>query len=499
MGRKHRRKTVVRKAEPAGPAAVSPRWRFFVWMSSFFAFATLFLRLDVITAWPGAEGWALGAAVFSDSATYFPVWLAERLLPLGESFGGQVDRVWLPARLVSAVAMLATAIVTYLAGRRLFGREATTLGLLCAAASLYLPFFGKVATGDALALLGHTGLYFLGLLYLLDTESKRPPVAAVACGLLGAVVAPVATILIALALLLADRSTGRGRWIAVGLLVACVGSRLLGDYELFRYTSTPLELGRFGRFLGYCLLGSAPIIGWLFAGLRDLVYKVRRGEQAGRLLAVGLGLSLLAQSLLFPLLLAFVAGKQMQLYFRSDIRYPWGNYVKTGSVLHLITAFIGAFLALAGGAIAFPGAGFRAGLGMVAAYWIFSLFGVLGIFGERRDFALGGSLLSGLLAALFFWVQVYPYFELERAWPKQLVRQLEGSLGAGAQVQVDAQSEDASALSVAVPYLLRAGFRVDPVDGPELRAVELEDSTVVLSPEVDGRIVFGRRRFGLAE
>ena len=346
-------------------------------------------------------------------------------------------------------------------------------------------------------MLGHAGLYFLGLTYLLDAE-ERLPIGAVACGLLGAGVAPVATILIALTLLLADRSAGRGRWIAVGLLAVAVGIRLLGDYELYRYTSTPLDFARFPTFLGYCLLGMAPLTGWFFAGLRYLSYKVRRGEQAGRLLATGLGLSLLAQSLLLPLLLAFVAGKQMQLYFRADVRYPWADFVKTGSVLHLIGAFIGAFLALAGGAIAFPGEGFRASLGAVAAYWIFSLFGVLGVFGERRDFALGGSLMAGLLATLFFWVQVYPYFELERRWPQQLVKDLDATLGAGAQVRVNAQeAEGEGVLSSAVPYLLRAGFVVDPVEGAALRVVEVGDSTVVLSPVVEGRVVFGRKRFGV--
>ena len=99
---------------------------------------------------------------------------------------------------------------------------------------------------------------------------------------------------------------------------------------------------------------------------------------------------------MFPLLLALLAGKQMQLYFKAE-NYPWRDWARGGAVVHLVFAFVAAFAILLFGGISFSGEGFRAALGMAAAYWIFSLLGVIGLYGEKRDFALGGSLLAGVV------------------------------------------------------------------------------------------------------
>ena len=244
-------------------------------------------------------------------------------------------------------------------------------------------------------------------------------------------------------------------------------------------------------FLGYSILSFLPITGWFLAGVRDLIYKVRRGEQAARLYTAGLFISFITQSLVFPLLLALLAGKQMQLYFRAE-NYPWRDWARGGAVVHLVFAFVGAFVALLFGGISFSGEGFRAALGMAAAYWIFSLLGVIGLYGEKRDFALGGSLLAGLLGVLFFWVQVYPYLETERDWPTELVDQLE--------VPLPVYVPEGDAFSVARPSLRRAGVPIAADSATAdfiLRSWPIIDSTGTATYVSPGRVVVTRRMFGL--
>lgn len=497
MGRKHRRargrKDNIATAKQSGKPSASGRWRFFTYMSAFFFLAALLVRLDVITAWPGAEGFALGRTVAPEWAGYLPIGLNRLLLPLGEGLGDDPDTIFFFPRLISALCLIATAVFSYRWTRRLFGRRTAELGLLCAGASLFLPFFGKVATADAWALLGQSGMFWTVLLYTLGEDRTKLP--AFACfSLVAAVAAPVSTLLLAMALVVltvfqrTEYSWQLPAGIAAGL--ACVVLVVQGPQGAGTYWFYGQEDSRVLDLLYYGLLGMLPLAGWLVAGIRDLIYKARKFEPFSMILGIALVVTLLAQSLLFMFLLAYVTGKQMQLYFHEP-RYPWKDYVKSVSVLHLVLAFIAAFLALAGGAVAFPGEGFRAALGMAAAYWIFSLLAVLGIFGERRDFAIGGSILSGLLTVLFFWVQVYPYLEAERAWPNELLARTRVPVSTVMLPDEAVESE----LSTALPYFIGAGWEV-----AEEGAYRLERSSPLDSTErgkVTGRVIIRQSGFVL--
>lgn len=447
------------------------------------------IRLDVITVWPGAEGYALGYALESERANYLPAFLNNLLFPLGESIDATTDAVFLPPRLFSALCVLLTGFFTWRYGKQLLGAGATQLGLLCVGASLYLPFFGKVATADALSLLGLSGFVWTGLLYLLGDRKKLLLPAAVFF-MLAAIANPSAALVVGVSAVLVTLLGGFGK--AKTPLAILPALALL---TLFSFPSNRLLYNTLGADAGamarYSLIGSAPVIGWLLGGIRDLVFRLRKGDRSARVYAGGALVGLLSGSLLFPLFLGLIAGKQMQLYFR-EARYPWKDWVRAGSVLHLIAAFGVVVVVLAGGGIAFPGAGFRAALGMAAAYWIFSLFGVIGNFGDQRDFALGGALLAGYLSVMFFWVQVYPYLEYDRAWPERLIPELRKN-----DVATVAITDDQAA--TAIPYLLRAGVEVrsSGVEGFGLLGVaSAQDTTTGFLLSTEGRALLTRKRFG---
>ena len=495
MSKKKRRKPKnIPTTAPPPEIGVSSRWRFFTWMCAFFFLAALVIRLDVITAWPGGEGYALARAYAAGWGDYLPAAVNHALMAPGEAIDGQNDAAYLFPRLLSALWLVLAAYFTYRWTRRLFGKQVAQLSLLCAGGSFFLPFFGKVATADTLALLGHAGMFWSVLLYGLATDKMKLIPFAIFTAL-GAVAAPVSTLLLSLMLVvLAVFQRTEYAWqrpAAISIGISCLALVIQGPQGANTYWYYGQEDSRALDLLYYGLLGMLPLAGWVVAGVRDLVFKGRQFEQFSLIIVMALVVTLLAQSLFFMYLVALVAGKQMQLYFREP-GYPWKDWVKSVSVIHLVFALIAAILVLAGGAIAFPGEGFRAALGMVAAYWIFSLLAVLGIFGDRRDFAIGGSLLSGFLTVLFFWVQVYPFLEVERDWPDDL---LETAALEPSTLQLPDEAYE-SELSTALPYFQRAGWRLSTEGAYRLVEYPVNDTTVA-GPQVLGRAIVKQRRFGL--
>ncbi|WP_020569086.1 ArnT family glycosyltransferase [Neolewinella persica] len=494
MPKKDRLKKSSSIPAPEQPTGISSRFRFFLWISAFFFFAALLLRIDVITVWPGAEGYSLDYALSNQRGGSMLSFAYGLLFPIGEGIDAQTEAIWLFPRLISAIAILLTAFFTYRFAGKLFGKEAIGLGLLAAGASLFLPFFGKVATPDALGLLGQAGFFWTILLAGADREKNYLLPAGIFL-LLGGIAAPLSTLVFGLATIITGRwlMGGGKQWMTLLTLLSIplVVLILQGNQGIRSYWFWGGQPLAYGKWLGYCLLGMAPLSGWLFGGIRDLIYKVQRGEQMSKLLSAGLAIGFVTQSLVFPLILALLAGKQMQLYFR-EANYPWRDWVRSGATLHLVVAFLVVVYAMATIGITFPGPGFRAALGMCAAYWMFSLFGVLGLYGERRDFALGGSVLAGLLAVLFFWVQVYPYFEVKRGWPDRLAKQVE--------VKLPVYIPPTAEFSNALPYFRRQGIPVvsDTLDA-DLRLVSwpVTDSVSTAGIEVEGRVLQELKVFGL--
>ena len=488
-----------RKSEPTVPNAAQQstgsRWRFFVWMCTFFVGAALLVQLDVITAWPGGEGYALARAVDARWGDYLPAAINHALLPLGADVSADLDGQFLFPRLLSALWLLLAGFFTYRYTARLFGKETGQLALLCSGASLFLPFFGKVATADTLALLGHSGMLWSVLLYVLAND-RRLIYGFGVFVLLGAVAAPVSTLLLSMMIVVlavfqrTDYSWTVPAGVAVG--VSCLVLLVQGPQGANTYWYYGQEDSRVLDLLYYGLLGMLPLAGWTVAGFRDVIFKARNFEQFSLIIGMAMVVTLLAQSLLFMYLVALLAGKQMQLYFREP-NYPWKDWVRSAAVIQLVVAFIAAFLALTGGSIAFPGEGFRAALGMAGAYWIFSTLGVIGLFGDRRDFAIGGTVLAGVLTVMFFWVQVYPYVEAGRSWPEEL-------LAATPEPRVLQLPDEAveSELSTALPYFRQAGWTLAEEGDYRLLMLPANDTTEVGGgAQVTGRAILWPVRFVL--
>ncbi|MEL7221678.1 MAG: hypothetical protein AAGJ93_10190 [Bacteroidota bacterium] len=240
------------------------------------------------------------------------------------------------------------------------------------------------------------------------------------------------------------------------------------SYLLRYFTANPLAVGDLFYFqafqlthlklFGYTLLGLAPFLGFALAALRDLFFKIKKGEELALLLAIALFGSLVAQSILFSFLLTFLTAKQVQFYFYSE-KYPWQDWVKTGNVLHLIFVFMAVIVALIGGYFQYAVDGFRAVLGCSTAYWMFSFVGVIGLYGFRRDYVLGGMTIAGVLAILFFWVQVYPFLHLQRNWPERMTTSISKQEPAVDYIRLEEADEK---ILPAAPYLKRSGIAVNP-------------------------------------
>lgn len=487
MARKKKKKDTKKSEAPV--ANISSRYRFFLWMCSFFALAGLFIGLDVMTIWPGAEAYSLDLALSNERASYLPAYLNSLLIEPGAALFEKADLFFLFPRILSAFFMIATAVLFYRWGQPLFGKTTVQLQLLLLAASLWLPFHGKVATADSLLLFSHVGLW-LSLIFVIRSGLLRYQLYAGVFALVGGIIAPVSTLVLVVLLSLSFikrislQDIVKRAWPA--FLTPLVGflSAPSTDWTYFGLSS---------QHLLFAVLGTLPFIGFAVAGMRDAIYKFLKGEELALIYLGLLVAGLVSGSPLFAFGLCLIAGKQLQLYFSPG--YPWNNWVRGPAILHLIFALIGCFLLLMGGFITFRGDGYRAFLGMIAAYWIFSLFGVLGIYGMRRDFTIGGVVLSGILATLFFWVQVYPYYETERNWPSEFVSQYNKLDYRSSKVGFE--KENPVTTSNLKPYLRRAGIEMTSENDATLVLQSLPaDTTKYQAPiNIEGRSWFQLHRF----
>lgn len=501
MGRKKRKKAAP-SITPESPPAISSRYRFFLWMVSFFAIAGLFIGLDVATVWPGAEALNLDLALSNDRGSYLPAFTDSLLTEAGSNLFEKADLFFLFPRVLSALILILTAVIYYRWGQKLFGRQTVQLQLLLFAASLYLPLFGKLATADCLLLLGNVGAW-LSTIYLFRSGRMKHQFYLGLFTLMGSIAMPFITFVLGAFLLgVFAYRYGYQRVLKLGWILLVIPILVFfvhGNHsQLIYYGGNPVNGWLYG------LLGTLPFIGFAIGGLRDLVFKFRKGEELAVIMLAALLGGFFSCGPLFAFALCLIAGKQLQLYFAPN--YPWNNWVRGPAILHLIFALIGSFLLLLGGFITFRGDGYRAFLGMVAAYWIFSLFAVLGIYGMRRDFTIGGTVLSGVLATLFFWVQVYPYFETERDWPTELIELTEkngldnsGDLN-GLQSSHVFVDRETVLLSNALPYFRQAGLLAPDIDNTThyLFVVPGTDTSAVASgPMVEGRSIGIFHRFGI--
>ncbi|MEM1216235.1 MAG: hypothetical protein AAGJ82_11145, partial [Bacteroidota bacterium] len=273
----------------------SARYRFFCWAMAFLALAQLVVGLDYVTIWPGAELHTIWASMHAtESLGYLPLAILSTIPEQSE--------YWLLAyRLPSLLLYLLGVFLFFRWGRSLFGEINTEVTLLLVGASILFPFLVKTAALDGWRL-GLELAFWLALLRFFKTPEKAWFWSATVLGFLVVLVGGHSAWALVLAwnggyfwLLRRRKSAvwkqvGRpfiGAYVGIAAAIALKG--MLGyplGWKPFAYFS--IDNWSHLRMLGYSFLSLAPFVGFLLAGLRDVAYKFRRGEELAGLLVVGL-------------------------------------------------------------------------------------------------------------------------------------------------------------------------------------------------------------------
>ncbi len=380
----------------------------------------LLLMNDVATLWDGAEARFVWQSLFEPAPGYFPHGVTALVS------GGALREFWL--RLPGLLLLLGGGGAVFGMLAPVLGRPATGWWLLVLGASLLIPQLAKVASADVWSFAFQWTA--LAALIRFLKQPGWPWRVSFYLLLLGAMwVDPLSSAFFFILFsgwLYWKHPQGKRLgslqpWLAVvfsGLLVW--GSAWLN----WQRTGFYIDWAP-GRYLLLNLLAVLPFLGFAAAGVFDAIAKRRRGEELALILTVWLVAALLAQSLLLQAGLAFLVAKQLQLYFEPN--YPYRSWVRAGAVIHLLLVFFLAMGLMLYGFDQFGGVGFRAAMAFGVVYWMTGLVGVIGLFGMNRRFAWGGTILSGLLAATLFWVQLYPLIESRRDVPQRLAAAAAGA------------------------------------------------------------------------
>ncbi len=432
-------------------------------MSAFFFLAVVMLVMnDVMSVWEGAETQWISMAQ-QNPGLNFPAVIV-----------GNMPAVYFPffQRLPGVLIILVGLAGFYGLGWRIFGREATLLTILLLSGTFLIATLGKLATLDCWVFT--TQLLALISLIRFVKEPKLIWRVLSALLLLGALwLEPLGTLILGMSFSLwifFRHPQGKNLlqlhpWgiLIIGLLIAYL-------FNFLHWRQPAALLGFFqisySDFLLYSMLALLPIIGFCLGGLRDLFFKLRRGEELANILVIWILGAILAESAILQVGFCLLAAKQIQSW--NNPKYPFQNWVKTGAILHVIAAFGIGFYLMTKGFVAFGPAGFRAGLAITAAYWTFSLAGVVGLYAQRRNLLIAGPVLSGLIGMLFFWVWAYPPIESKRL-PYQAIIHLEAMDTTRTLPLVYCQNEGAIPLSLQV--------KMDQLDRKVLNWDTVEDKT----------------------
>lgn len=395
----------------------SPSFRVFSGLVAILFLFGIFAKNDTTSIWQGAEAWNLWQAL-SDQPT---AWLTQFLHAVYDD--GPLSIFYL--RFFGVFFFLATLLGSFFIGRRLFGKNTIWLALLLTGASLLVPNLAKRASTD-IYLFSSQLLFGMSTLIFLKDSSAPWRLLWLGSLWLSFALEPLGSLLFAVPfLLLLGRSHPQGILLANWQLwlPALAGIGLLAVLQPSPWLEPGLSFGwlRSGylKFIGWQGIAMLPFIGFVIGGLRDLFYKVKRGEEFSLLLTAWILSALLSQSPTLSWVLALLAAKQIQLYFNP--RYPFAAWVRGPAILHLILVFF----VLAGGMIygffEFRGAGFRSLLAVSGLYWGMGVLGVIGLYGFNHRLLIGGPILAGVLLTVLFWFQVGPLLESKRGWSSAIV------------------------------------------------------------------------------
>lgn len=401
---------------------ISIRFRAFLLICSLIISLSLFLFNDLMTIWSGAEASWLWASLSLEKTSFLPLAAMKILAQTQENFP------FIP-RVTGAVLFLASVLGFYHIAKPYLGKMVVLLTALVLGAGFLIPVLSKLATLDIWIFSFHFLTFFTMIRYL-----KQPDVIWRGLFYLGLsfsiLIQPVSALVFLMgsaAFLWWKHPQGRrlvtlNPWIA-GLLLTVVFHYLGLLHWQNEWLIFSTGGADFGKYMLFNFIGILPFVGFWVGGLRDLVYKLKKGEEMALMLASLILFSILAQSPVLQAGFALMITKQMLLF--SDEQYPFKNWVRATTMIHLLFAFVLSVLLMLGGMTEFGGLGFRSGLIFSFMYWAVGLIGIFGLYGTQRTMLIGGPVASGVLSMFIFWMQLYPLVESQRNLPKRLIEKVE--------------------------------------------------------------------------
>lgn len=401
---------------------VSIRFRAFLVLCTMMISLSLFLFNDIMTIWSGAEASWLFDSLSSSDTSFLPLKLMTILAETQENFP------FVP-RMTGAVLFLGSIVGFYYIAKPYLGNLVVLLTALVLGAGFLMPVLSKIATLDIWNFTFQFLVFFTMIRYLKKPELTWQILFYVLLGI-AILIQPVSGLIFSLgssAVLWWKHPEGSrlvklNPWIAgVVLAIAFQLAGLLqwqNEWQVFSSNGKD-----FGKYLLFNIVGILPFIGFWVGGLRDLMYKLKRGEEMAMIIFVLMIFSILAQSPVLQAAFALMIAKQMLVFY--DERYPFKNWVRATTIIHLIFAFAVSVVLMLGGMAEFGGLGFRSGLIFSFMYWAVGLVGVFGMYGTQRSMLIGGPVASGVLTMFIFWMQLYPLIESKRNVPKRIVEKIE--------------------------------------------------------------------------
>ena len=325
-------------------------------------------------------------------------------------------------RVPGIALVICSLLMWWIFGRKLLGEGLLTSGVLVLCSSLLLPNIIKFSTADAW-LLSFQLMNWLSVLYVL----KKPGLAWKAVFwislVLGILTAPLnmgiwTAVLLGTYYFLHQDGKRIQLFLILSIILSVVGivsletSPLIGGYAY---------LGVFGN-LKWQVFGMLPWFGFLLAGIKETYDKYRKKEELA-VLMVGVFLAaLISGGIMLQWVLALLAGKQLLSYFHP--KYPYGDWVRGGTVLVVVLVCLVATSSMIWGFAQFSYVGYRAFMMTGGLFWIFSLLGLIGLYIKNHRLITIGLIMSGLLFNFSLWYRLIPIADLSFGWPKQVVEKI---------------------------------------------------------------------------
>lgn len=400
----------------------SPSFRVFSGLVVIFFLAGILAQNDTTSIWSGAEAWTLWQAL-SDTPNS---WLTTFLHRAYDD--GPLSVFYL--RFFGIFFFLLTLAGSFFMGKKLFGKNTIWLALLLLGASLLVPNVAKRASAD-IYLFSSQVLFGMSTLIYLKSPSDLWKWLWWASLWLSFIIEPLGSLLFAIPFMLVlmrshPQATILRKWPV--WLPAVAGLAILTALQPNEWVDPGLSFGWFRsgylKYLAWQGIAIIPFVGFVIGGVRDLFYKVKRGEEFALLITAWILSALLSQSITLSWVLAILAAKQMQLYFNP--RYPFAAWVRGPAILQLVLAFFVIVLGMIYGFWAFRGIGFRSLVAAGGLYWGMGFLGVIGLYGFNHRLLIGGPVLSGVLLILLSWLQIGPILESKRHWAPELINLAEG-------------------------------------------------------------------------